>query len=801
MIRTLRYSLRQLRQSPGFAVIAILTLALGIGATTTIFSIVDAVLLEPLPFPHSSQLVAINALPWNYVSIPTTLDWQQRSASFASIAAYRGWAPTVRTATGSQTGQVLEVTQNFLSTLQARLALGQDFTRTGNERDCLSQVLVSGPYWKQLGGGSTLGRRTLEIDRHTYQIAGVLATSQPIESPASLDNPDILIPAGCDPSNHPEVRGSSAYQALARLRPGVRLAHAQAELTTVQQSLRKDFPTYYPASYQPILNSWIDEVAGQDTRTALFSTLAACALLLLIACANLANLLLARNTRRRQEFATRAVLGASPRQLLAQLLIESAVLSSLGAAGGLALTQLSLHLIRQLTSLHIPRLGHAALHLNVLLFVVCVSVLVTVLLTLLPAARTVHPSLLRDLSSGRASSGRSLRRAGRLLVVTQLTLTMVLVSCAGWMVASVLLLLHQPLGFDPSHLLLAGVDVHGSNITPTYDAARTNQFFEQASAQLRQLPGVQSVAAVNNYPLGGFLNHYGFCTDQHPELCQQPNEHAPDNFHVTPGYFSTIGQTLYSGRDFTSADNASRHVAIINRALAAQEWPGQNPLGKRLYSGDTQAWAVVVGVVGDIHNFNLSAPPVPNLYLPEADNPQTAMAFLLRTGNDPALSAHAVRETLHRLYPDLALYRLQTMPERMSRQVADRRFLMWLAIAFGLLSLLIAVLGTYGLLAYEVSLREKEVGIRIALGCSREGIVRLLLRQEMRWVLIGVGAGLACATLSGYLLRAQFYGAAASTAPVLLCSAILLVLPSLAATAVPARRAAQLDPVQAMRSE
>ena len=801
MLRTLRYAVRQLRQSPGFALTAVLTLALGIGATTTIFSIVDAVLLEPLPFPHPSQLVGITALPWNDLSIPTALDWQQRSSSFTSIAAYRGWAPTVRSATGSQTGQVLEVTQNFLATLQAKLALGQDFARTGNERDCLSQILVSGPYWKKLGGGSTLGHRTLEIDRHTYQIAGVLPISQPIDGPAAVNNPDIFIPAGCDPSNHPENRGSSSYQAIARLRPGVSLAAARAELSTVQQSLRKDFPAYYPASYRPVLDSWVDEVAGQDTRTALFVTLAACALLLLIACANLANLLLARNTRRRQEFATRAVLGASPRQLFTQLLIESALLAGLGAAGGLALTSASLRLLRQLTVVQIPRLGHAALHSNVLIFVVSVSVLVTVLLTLLPAARTVHPSLLRDLSGTRASSGRSLRRAGRLLVVAQLTLTMVLVSGAGWMVASVLLLLHQPLGFDPAHLLLAGVDVHGSSITPTYDAARTNRFFEQAVAQLRQLPGVESVAAVNNYPLGGFLNRFTFCSDQHPEQCKQPNEHSPDNFHVTPGYFSTIGQTLYSGRDFTPSDNASRHVAIVNRALAAQEWPGQNPLGKRLYTGDTDAWAVVVGVVGDVHNFDLAIPPVPNLYLPEADNPQTAMAFLLRTGNDPALSAHAVRAMLHRFYPDLALYKLQTMPERMSRQVAQRRFLMWLAVAFGLLSLLMAVLGTYGLLAYEVSLREKEVGIRIALGCSREGIVRLLLRQELRWVLLGVATGLVCATLSGYLLRAEFYGAATSTVPVLLGSALLLVLPSLAATALPARRAAQLDPVQAMRAE
>jgi predicted permease len=802
MLRALRYAVRQLRHSRGFAVIAILTLTLGIGATTVIFSILDAVLLEPLPFPQSDHLIAITARPWNNVSVPTALDWQQRSHSLSSIAAYRGWSPTVRSAKGNETGLVIEVTQGFLSTLNASFFLGQDFLHTGNERDCTAQVIVSGVYWNRLGGGTNLGGRTLEIDRRTYQIAGVLSLGQPIEGPAPLDNPDILIPAGCDPSNRPDHRGSSSYEAIARLRPGVTIEQARAEIDTVQKSLRKDFPNYYPVNYEPVIQPWKDLVAGEDTRSALYATLAACILLLLIACANLANLLLARNTRRRHEFATRATLGASLGQLLSQLLVESALLSGLGAVSGIALAAFALRLLRQRTIIRIPRLAHAAIHTNVLAFVVVAFILITILLTLLPARRTLQPSLLRDLSAGgRASGGRSLRRAGRLLVVAQLTLTMVLVASAGWMVASVLLLLHQPLGFDPTRLLIAGVDVHGSSITPTYDAAHTNQFFTQMSEELSHQPGVIAVAAVNHYPLGGFTNRFSFCADVHPEDCNQLNTHAPDNFHVTPGYFATIGQTLYAGSDFTASDDGRRHVAIVNRALAAQEWPGQNPLGKRLYTGDIHDWATVIGVVGDVHNFDLSSPPVPNLYLPEADNPQTAMAFVLRTSGDPEVLAHEVRETIHRLYPDLALYRLESMEHRMSRQVEERRFLMWMASAFGLLSLLIAVLGTYGLLAYEISLREKEIGIRIALGSSREGVMSLLLREESRWILVGASAGLLCAALTGYLLRSQFYGASSTSLPVLLGSAALLVVTGLGATVLPAHRAAHLDPVQALRSD
>jgi predicted permease len=802
MFFAIRYALRQLRRSYGFAITAILTLALGIGITTTIFSVVDAVLLEPLPFAHPERLVAMTLGPLRGLSVPTAQSWQERSRSFQSIAGYRGWSPTIRSSNGAQNARVLEVTQNFLSTLDAHLMLGRDFARSGSERDCPAQAIVSGNFWRQLGGGSSLAGRTLEIDRRTYQIAGVLAQNQPIEGPSPLDQPEILVPAGCDPSNHPEKRGSSSYQVVGRLREGVGMQQAQLDIATVQRALIKDLPVYYPANYRPNLQPWKDYVAGEDTQAALYATLGACGLLLLIACANLTNLLLARNTSRRAEFATRATLGASLGQILRQLLVESAVLSVLGAVLGICFVAASLQLLRQLTLIHIPRLAHAALHGEVLAFAIFIVVSVTVSLTVLPAWRTIQSSLVRDLSRGGQIAGdRSLRRAGQLLVVGQLSLAMVLIAAAGWMASSVLLLLHQPLGFEPSHLLIAGVDVHGSSIAPAYDAARTSRFFNDAVAELRRLPGVKSVAAVNHPPLGGYTNRFDFCTDVHPEQCRQTNTHSPDNFHVTPGYFAAIGQTFYQGRDFTSDDDDRSHVAIVNRALAEQEWPGKDPIGRRLYTGDINEWATVVGVVGDIHNFDLSSPAVPNLYLPEADNPQTAMAFALRTTSDPELLAHQVRETLHRLYPDLALYRLESMPHIMSRQVAQRTFLMWLVIAFGVLSLLIAIVGTYGLLAYEISAREKEIGLRIALGSSREGVVRLLLQQESQWIFLGAGCGLLCAGLTGYLLRSQFYAVGSTSPFVLVSSAALLVLPALTATVLPAWRAARLDPVTALRSE
>lgn len=804
MLHSLRYALRQLRNSPGFAATAILTLALGIGATTAIFSILDAVLLRPLPFPHPDRLVAVAVLPDEIVSAPTMHDWQARSHSFQSIAGYRGWAPTVRSSLGSHVGNVVEVTQNFFATLGVNFALGRDLPQTGNERDCTSAVVVSGAFWKRLGGGSSLGTRTLQMDRRTYQIVGVLPLSQPIEGSQSLNQPEIFVPTGCDPWQRPANRGSNDYWAIGRLRPGIPIAEAVADLGRVQATLRKDFPNDYVGSVgaAPVLIPWITRLTGAETRPALYSTLAACSLLLLIACANLANLLLARSVRRRHEFATRATLGASFGQLLRQLLVESAVLAFAGAVAGIVLAYGALRLVLQARALHLPRLAHASISPGVLAFVILVTTVVTALLTLLPAMRTLRADLVRDLAgSGRSSGGSSLRRVGRVLVAAQIAFTLVLVACAGWTVSSVYTPLHQPLGFQPDHLLMAGVDIDNTSVTPRYSAQQTNLFFTQLIDKLRQLPGVVSVAATNHPPLGNAVNRYDFCSDVHAEHCVQQTTLNPDSYHVTPDYFSTVGQTVLEGRDFTSADNGSRHVAVVNRLLAEREWPGESAIGHRVKTGDIKSWATVVGVVGNVHSYDLESAPGPDLYLPEADNPQTAEVFMIRTSGDPALLARTVRDMIRAQHSDLALYHLRTMSQEVAGEVEVRGFLMQVAAAFGGLALFLAILGTYGLLAYEVSLREKEIGIRLALGSSRNAIVQLLVGQESRWVLIGAAGGLLGAVLAGYGLRAQFYQAGASSVPVLAGSLLLLVLPSLIAIALPARRAAHLDPVETLRSE
>jgi len=809
--RDLRYGLRQLRKSPGFTSTALLTLALGIGASTAIFAVLDAVLLEPLPFAQPDRLVAVASEPDRVVSIPTMKDYLSRSTSLASLAAYRQWSPTQKVTDTTAAHRILVVTQGFFSTLGTRFALGTNWPITGNEQDCSSQAIVSGGYWKRLGGGSVLGNRTMNLDGRDYQIAGVLPPEQAIEGTYGLNQPEVFVQIGCDSQERPNSRGDMAFELIGRLRSGVTLGQANADLARVDQTLQKDYPNDYGAyraafRKPPVVFPYLELLVGTETKPALLMTLGACGLLLLIACTNLANLLLARNTRRRSEFATRATLGATLRQLLKQLIVENAVLVTFGTASGIALALLVLKLVKSSTAFHLPRLAHASLSPTVLAFTVVISAAVTFFLTLLPAWRTLRTGPLREMRGvGRSSVERSLRLAGRLLVVAQLTLTVVLVSCAGWMIGGVYLLLHQPLGFAPSHLLMVEA-LLGSDSSTKPDAQELELKLDQIAASLRQLPSVFAVALTDHQPLGHSVNRYDFCSDVHPEQCKQQVNINPNSYAISPAYFSTIGQALLEGRDFNAADDGRNHVAIVNQALAAREWPGHSALGHSVHTGEIHTpegenWATVVGVVDNVHNFDLVSEPGPDLYIPRAENPSGFARLLLNVSGDPALLKNAAGTKLKAQFPEAKIFGFETMSEEMSSEVSERVFLMQVAMSFGAVALFLSILGTYGLIAYEVSLREKEVGIRLALGSARVEIVKLLLYEEGRWLMAGTILGLACSVATGYALRSRFYGVHSTGLSVLLGSALLLLGPALLAIAFPARQAALQDPAETLRRE
>jgi predicted permease len=811
MLQLLRYALRQFRESPGFAVTAVLTLTLGIGASTAIFAVLDSVLLEPLPFAQPDRLVAVQSQPDRSVSIPTMQDYQSRSITFASLAAYRQWSPAQKATDGTAARRILAVSQGFFSTLGARFALGTSWAITGNEQDCASQTIVSGGYWKRLGGGSELGDKILNLAGRDFQITGVLPLEQTIEGSYALNQPEVFVQIGCDTEERPTSRGDRSFDLIGRLRSGVTLGQVNADLARVEQTLQKDYPNDYidyaaALKMPPVVFPYVELLIGTETKPALLMTMAACGLLLMIACANLASLLLARNARRRSEFATRATLGATPGQLVKQLTVESAILVSLGAAGGIALALLILELLRTTTALRVPRLAHASMRPTVLAFVIVVSATVTFFLTLLPARRTARPSLLQDLQGvGRSTASRSLRFAGRLLIVAQLMLTMVLIACAGWMIGSVYLLLHQPLGFAPDHLLMLKAQLDSDSLTKA-EAQQSELKLDQMAASLRQLPGVISVAYTDHQPLGHSINRYTFCSDAHPERCRRPVNINPNSFAISSGYFSTIEQPLLEGRDFNAADDGRNHVVIVNQALAAREWPGQSALGHTVHTGEIhipegESLATVVGVVGNVHNYDLISEPGPDLYIPRAEDPTSFARFILNVSGDPALLKNSARTKLSAEFPEAKVFGFETMSEEMSSEVSERVFLMQAAMSFGAVALFLSILGTYGLLAYEVSLREKEIGIRLALGSSREKVVHLLLYEEGRWLMTGTILGLACAVATGCTFRSRFYGAHSTSLPVLLGTALLLLAPALLAIALPARRAALQDPAETLRRE
>ncbi|HEY2858776.1 MAG TPA: ADOP family duplicated permease [Terracidiphilus sp.] len=803
LAQDLRFGLRQLRRSPGFAAAGLLIIALGLGLTTAMYSIVYAVILKPLPFAHPDRLAAVGAKPWRSVSLPTMQEWQKGSGAFESIAASAGWAPRIESSAGLGHVNAVLVSQNFLRTLGVPLRLGQDFRQSGNESDCFGQAIVTDGYWRRMGGGRALDGRTIHLDYRTYDIIGVLPPGVALEDMDALYGPSILTPIGCDAAKHADSRGDWSFQGIARLKPGVSMRAALDELARTQANVARAYPREYPPAFAPTLTPLRDFISGTEARSALLATLMGCGMLLLISCANLTNLLLARSTRRHPEFALRTMLGAQPIRLFRQMLTENATLVALGSGVGVVLASVLVRVGSHARVLHLPRLNEARMDLPTAALAAAASVGIAILLTVLPAARSRHLSLAEDLrygSSGASSAPRGLRRAGRLLVGAQIAMAFVLVAASGWMVSSVVILLHQPLGFDPDRLLFASTNLRGQARGDTSDPAVTLARLRETMAALRGVPGVEEVAAANDKPLGGRINRYDFCSDVHPDDCHRMNPEAPDVFLVTPNYFETVGQTLMRGRAFNNADDGRDAVAIVNRALAQQQWPGEDPVGHRIYSGDLKGWATVVGEVGDVHSYSLDRTPVANLYLPEAAGPDTSMTIFLRTAVDPSELEETVRRML-RGESYLTVRYVETMPELMAHAVALRRFSMWVVAAFGAVALGLAALGTYALLGYEISLREREIGIRLALGSQRSAILALLIRQEAQWIGGGLGIGLLGAIFTGYVLRAEFYHAGAASAPVLAAALVLLAGSALTAVAIPGRRASRLDPSVTLRRE
>src|SRR5215212_9709909 len=814
-----RYGCRMLWKNPGFTLVVVLTLALGIGANTAIFSVVDAVLLRPLPFPHPEQLVLLRddlagrQMENVGMSVPELKDFQQSADTFEEVA---GVWPVDANLTGSdrpERVELLAVSPNYFSLLGAGARLGRVFGPQDKAEGFAEGVVISDGLWRRMFGAdpNVLGRR-IYADPDAYTVIGVMPG---FRHPAQTLRNDVEMWATAGftgtPFNNPPRNVRMLPGAIARLKPGVNVGQAQSRVDSLVSSLREQFPNDYPAEagWAVRLLPVHENLVG-GARTLLLVLLGAVGLVLLIGCVNIANLMLARSTARQREMAIRLALGAARRRLVMQLLTESVLLSLAGGAVALLAVVWLLDLLVRFVPADIPRLHEVGFDSGVLLFVFAVSLMTGVLFGLVPALQASRPDLTVNLKEGGkgAGSGSRGQRFRGALVVTEIALSLMLMIAAGLLLRSFGRLLEVNAGFDPHHVLMARIWLPVPNnpeLDPYRPVPKRAAFVREVLRRASTLPGVQyaAVGSGNAVPLLGPHAAGAFTIEEKAESdAQRPSAQFSS---VSPDYFRALGTPLVRGRFFeeTDSDQAQR-VALVDEAAARRFWPDEDPVGRRVKPGgrgSNAPWVTIVGVVGDIKTEGFDRPEQPHLYFSMLQNVGYAMAVYLRADGDPAGLTQALRREVQAVDPNLPVFGERTMEDVVSASLAQRRFALQVVGGFGVLALLLAGIGVYGVVAYSVSQRTREIGIRLALVATNGAILGLVFRQGMKLTLFGMAAGLVCAFALTRLLRGLLFGVSASDPVTYAGLALLLAAVALLACYIPARRATKVDPMVALRHE
>ena len=793
----IRYGLRMLAKNPGFTSVALITLALGIGANTAIFSVVDSVLLKPLPYPDPDRIVTLSSASRGSdehgpVSAPDFHDWRHQSTAFSAIAYYKAEDTAATVGAGAEYVRVARVTAEFFSVFEVGPILGRLFTAEEEKPGSGGAAIVSYTFWRSHFGGkdSALGE-TVRMYGRSLRIVGVLPPG--FRFPG---NTEIWFPAD---TILPEVesRAGLNYWAVARLKPNVRLEQAQAQMTSIASRLEQQYHTSQGMTVA-VTRMRDDMVSG--FRLMLYLLLGAVALVLLIACANIATLLLARATARTREIAVRVAIGAARTRIIRQLLTESFLLALLGGGAGLIVAALGSRALVAFAPPNVPRLSDSGIDGGVLVFTLGISLAASLLFGLAPAVQALRIDLIECLKQGEARAMGS-GGAGRLrsaLVVAEIALSAVLLVEAGLLMKSFVALNTVALGFRPEHVLVMDASVPASDLN---SARRATQLYSQLLAGISALPGVKSAGATTTVP--GHVNAAAAYWIDHPP---QGGENAPTAVAslVAPNTFAALAIPLKSGRDFNEGDTYDAPFsAIINEALARAAYPGRDPLGRTIFCGlDSPKPMRIVGVVGDVRQYGPGREPSPEIYMPYQQHPGNAtdLSVLVRT----TLVPDALKDTLRRVVREQAAnvpVRFTTMEASLSEDVSAPRFRTMLLGVFAGLAVCLAVAGIYGVMVYSVSQRLNEFGLRIALGASRDDVLRLVLRQALILVSVGIALGLAIATEVSRLITTMLFEVKPTDLQTYGGVVAVLGAVALAASYIPARRATRVDPMVALRHE
>jgi putative ABC transport system permease protein len=803
-----RYGLRMLIKNPGFTAVAVLTLALGIGANTAIFSVLDQVLLKPLPYQDSQHLVKVwtrftnIGLPddQNWVSPPEFRDFTQLNKSFEDLAAIDGFSAAIGVKGSPERVIGAAVSPSLFSILGVQPRLGRTFlpeeAQPGHEHEA---ILSYGLWQRAYGGDSGIIGQTIRANDIPVTVVGVMPKGFAYPESAEIWTPLAFSPDDLTPNN----RGNHSLQVLARIKPGLTLTLVQADMDRVAKTMIEqhgDYP-YKKFDFGIIMHPLLEETVG-DARGPLWMLMAAVALVLLIACANVASLLLVRASSRQKETAVRMALGAGPGRLARQLLTESVLLSLIGGAAGLLITPSVLRAIISLGATALPRVVDTRVDVWALVFTLAVAVGTGILFGLAPALQTRGGARYEVLKEGgRATSGTSTGRLRRVFVMGEAALSLILLAGGGLLVRSFVRVLKVDPGFRPEGVLTMRVSL------PEVKYSKDEQirtFYNTLLARIRELPGVQAAGAISAIPL---TDDGGSGTMTVDTRAVPPDQATPETDYraVTPGYFKAMGISLVRGRYINEGDTESAPpVAVIDQSMADTYWPGQDPIGQRIKLGgmaSKRPWMTVVGVVQHVHYRTLEARSRVEAYWPEAQFTFSSLSLAVHTSANPMTLAEPIRKIVRELDPEQPVYAVRTMTEVMGDSVARRRLSLILMVVFSGLALTLASVGIYGVVSYSVTQRQQEIGLRMALGAQRKQVLWMVIRQGMTLTLVGLGSGLVVSLVILRFMRGLLFAVSPADPLALGGAAVLLAAVALFASYLPARRATKVDPMTALRYE